>query len=181
MRRNLHPGAGVLGGVVKDQLVALLDGLPPWLSVMLLAALPIVELRGAIPLALLYYKLPLAEAVILSIVGNLIPVYFLLLFLGPVERYLRRWPMWDRFFTKLFDRTVRKLDDSVKRYEAWALALFVGIPLPVTGAWTGTAAAHAFGLGRWRSFGAIAAGVVLAAVIVTLIVVSGQALWLLGA
>ncbi|HVL46924.1 MAG TPA: small multi-drug export protein [Candidatus Thermoplasmatota archaeon] len=166
--------------MIQEAVVSLLDGLPPWLSVLLLAAVPVVELRGSIPLGLLYYKMPLHEVVFLSIVGNLLPVYFLLRFLGPVERFLRRWKFWDAFFTKLFDRTVRKLDQQIKRYEAYALTIFVGIPLPVTGAWTGTAAAHAFGLNLRTSFTAIAFGVVMAAAIVTAIVVSGQALWLLA-
>lgn len=159
--------------MVREQLVALLEGVPPWLAVFVLAAVPIVELRGAIPLALLVYKLPVWQAVGLSILGNLFPVVFLLWWLAPVERFLRRWAFWDRFFTRLFDRTVRKLDESVKRYESLALSLFVAVPLPVTGAWTGSAAAHVFALGFWRSLAAIALGVLVAAAIVTTLVLGG--------
>ncbi len=165
---------------VRDALVNLFDGLPPWLAVFVLAAIPIVELRGAVPLALLYYEMSIPEAILWSVLGNMLPVFALLAFLGPVERFLRRFRVWDWWFTKLFDRTVRKLDDHVKRYESFALTLFVMIPLPVTGAWTGSAAAHVFALGYWRSLAAIFAGVVLAAFLVTALVTSGRALWLVG-
>lgn len=166
--------------VVRETLVALLEGIPAPLAVMLLAMIPIVELRGALPLGYFYYGMPVWEAALWSVIGNLLPIPILLLFLGPVERFLRRWTFWDRFFTKVFDRTVRKLDEHVKRYEAIALVLFVGIPLPVTGGWTASAAAHVFSLGFWRSLVCIALGILLAALIVGTLVASGRALWLFG-
>ncbi len=169
------------GPLLREAVVDAVSFLPPAMAVFLLAAVPIVELRGAIPVAILVYGMSVPEAVLWSILGNIFPVVFLLMWLAPVEQFLRRKSPWfDRFFTRLFDRTVRKLDDHVKRYEALALTLFVMVPLPVTGAWTGSAAAHVFQLGFWRSLAAIVVGVCLAAGIVTALVTSGQALWLLG-
>lgn len=166
--------------MVREALVALLDGIPPQLAVFILAMVPIVELRGALPLGYFYYGMSIWEAAFWSVLGNLVPIPILLAFLGPVERFLRRWRMWDRFFTRLFDRTVRRLDERVKRFESVALILFVGIPLPVTGGWTASAAAHVFSLGFWRSLATIFVGILMAATIVGLLVTSGRAVWLVG-
>jgi uncharacterized membrane protein len=96
----------------------------------------------------------------------MIPVPFILLLLGPVARILRRLPIFDRFFEWLFERT-RRRSDTIKKYEELGLILFVAIPLPVTGAWTGSLAAFLFGLRFWMSFFCALAGVCIAGVIVT--------------
>ena len=88
--------------------------------------------------------------------------------------WLRRWKTWDRFFSWLFERTRRKHTHNFERWEATALALFVGVPLPLTGAWTGAAAAFVFGLRFRTALLAIAAGVVMAAAIVGALVAVGM-------
>ncbi len=140
---------------------------PPELLVLLVAALPFSELRGAIPLALSYGMSP-AKSYMLGVAGNLLPVPFLLLFLGRVERALRRFELFDRFFTWLFARTRRRRRRGVERYGALGIVPFVAVPLPVTGAWTGTALAYVFGIPFRYAFPAISAGVGIAGVIVTL-------------
>jgi uncharacterized membrane protein len=93
----------------------------------------------------------------------------LLLFLGRVESYLRSWfSIFDSFFSWLFSRTRRRTKDKVEKYGALGLVPFVALPLPVTGAWTGVAAAYVFGIKFRYAFPAIALGVVIAGVIVTL-------------
>ena len=155
---------------ILEQLVTALAGVPAELATVVLAMVPIGELRGALPVALLVYELPLVQAVFFSILGNLIPVYFLLLFFEHGAAWAQRHsPLADRILEKLYERTRRKLEDKVEKYGPWALALFVGIPLPVTGAWTGSLAAFVFGLPRKQALVAIFLGLLLSAAIVTLL------------
>lgn len=134
-----------------------------------LGALPVSEVRGAIPFGLAA-GLPLAKTLVLAILGNLLPVIPILLFLDSVSKWLsQRSARWKRFFDWLFERT-RRHSDKVERYETLGLLLFVGIPLPMTGAWSGCAAAFIFGIKFWRALFAIIAGILMAAVIVTAVV-----------
>lgn len=151
-----------------------LSGLPKGWITLILAMLPISELRGAIPVALALNQ-PLLKTLGLAICGNLIPVVPLLLFLGPVARTLRRFRPWRGFFEWLFTRTERRAE-VVQRYETLGLVLFVAIPLPITGAWTGCVAASLFKIRFRYAFGAIAAGVIVAAFIVTIITLGGKSL-----
>ncbi len=138
---------------------------------LLAAALPVSEVRGAIPLAIGVYGYDPWQAYILSVLGNLIPVIPLLLFLGPVSDWLRRFAIWDRFFTWLFSRTRRKYIREHESFGLTALAVFVAIPLPMTGAWTGCAIAFLVGFRFWPAFAAITAGILLAGMVVTATVV----------
>ena len=144
---------------------------------LLAAALPVSELRGAIPLAIGVYGYDPWQAYLLAVLGNLLPVVPLLLFLGPVSDWLRRFTFWDKFFTWLFSRTRRKYIREHESFSLTALALFVAVPLPVTGAWTGCAIAFLVGFRFWPAFVAISAGVLLAGVIVTATVLGVQWLW----
>ncbi|MBU1356293.1 MAG: small multi-drug export protein [Candidatus Edwardsbacteria bacterium] len=158
----------------KESLIQQINswGLPAWLVTMIIAMLPIFELRGAIPVAYQLLGIPIIPAVILSVFGNLIPVIPILLFLGPVSSWLRKVPLFDRFFGWLFSRT-RSRSDLVKKYEMVGLMLFVAVPLPVTGAWTGAVAAFLFGIKFWPSLLFISLGVLIAAAIVTALVLMG--------
>lgn len=150
--------------------------LPSWLVTVLAAALPISEVRGAIPLAIGVYGYDPAQAYLLSVFGNLLPIIPLLLFLGPVSDFLRRCTLGDRFFAWLFLRTRRKYIQDHENFGLTALAIYVAIPLPMTGAWTGCAIAFLLGFRFWPAFAAIASGVFLAGIIVTATVVGVQ--WL---
>jgi len=156
---------------LTEQVVSLLKGLPAEAVVFLIATVPIAELRGAIPWALtpppLGGGLSWQEAYIWSVMGNLLPVPFLLWLLEPLSERLRRWGPMDRFLGWLFART-RRRGKLVERYGPLGLVLFVGVPLPVTGAWTGAVAAFIFGVPFRRALPAIAFGVMLAGVVVTL-------------
>lgn len=142
--------------------------LPPRIMVLLVAMLPFSELRGAIPLAIKVYGLTPIEAFILGVVGNIIPVIFLLFLLGPLEKRLRIIKVFDMFFDRLFHRTRKKHSERIDRYGALGLVTFVAIPLPITGAWTGVAAAYVFDIKKRYAFPAIVAGVLLAGIVVTL-------------
>lgn len=161
---------------VTNTLVNVLQGIPAEVATMIIAALPIAELRGALPVAITYYKLPIPAAFFWSVVGNMIPVYFILVFLESVSTWLRKKsPAMDRFFTALFERTQKKLATQVEKYGVWALAIFVAIPLPATGAWSGALAAFVFGLPKKKAFWTIFAGVFTAGVIVTILTVGTTA------
>lgn len=161
---------------VENLLVEMLASVPHWLAVLLIGAIPVSELRGAIPVAMGIYHMEPLEAYFLSVLGNLIPVIPLLLFLEPVSDYLRRYRIFDIFFTWLFSRTRRNHTESFEKYGLLALTLFVAVPLPVTGAWTGCAAAFVFGIKFRHSFPAIAAGVLIAGIIVTVVTMTGMSL-----
>ncbi len=151
---------------------------PPWLTTLIVAALPISEVRGAIPLAVGVYGFSPLDAYLISVLGNLLPIAPLLLFLGPVSDFLRRFSLGDRFFTWLFARTRRKYIKDHEKFGLTALAIFVAIPLPMTGAWTGCAIAFLLGFRFWPALAAIAAGVLIAGVVVTAAVVGVQVAFL---
>ena len=152
-----------------------MSNLPPELVTLIIGALPIAEIRGAIP-AGIALGLTFPQAYFWGCLGNLLPVIPLLLFLNPVADRLRRFPLWKRFFDWLFERTARK-GEIIQRYEALGLAIFVLIPLPLTGAWTGCAAAVLFKLPFRLALPAIAAGVLGAGGLVVLAVHLGLTLF----
>ncbi len=137
------------------------------IQVILMAMIPFGELRTSIPVAITVYNMGAAQAFVLSVIGNMLPVIPLLLFLDPVSNWLRRYRIFDRFFTWLFART-RRYSDRMEKYGALGLAPFVAIPLPVTGAWTACAVAFVFGIRFRYAFPAVFAGVLIAGTIVTL-------------
>ena len=141
-------------------------GISANLVVLIISMLPVVELRGAIPVAMHIFGMSIPHSYVLCVIGNMIPVPFILLFLGTVSKFLRRFKIFDKFFTWLFARTHRR-SDRIKKYEELGLIIFVAIPLPITGAWTGSLAAFLFGLRFWPSFFCALAGVCIAGVIVT--------------
>ena len=143
--------------------------------VLITAALPISELRGAIPLAL-SFGMPLAKAFWLSVLGNSLIVAPALFLFEPVSTRLRRFKLWSRFFDWLFERTKRN-SDSVQKYEALGLAIFVAIPLPMTGAWSGVVAASLFKIRFRYAFPAIVLGVFGAGVIVAILCHLGIMSW----
>ena len=152
-----------------------LGDMPKEYIVMLVGALPISELRGAIPLAL-SFGMPLGKAFWLSVIGNCIPVAPALFLLEPVSNRLRRFKIWSRFFDWLFERTKKKAD-SIQKYEALGLAIFVAIPLPMTGAWSGVVAASLFKIKFRYAFIAIVAGVIGAGLIVSALCGLGIISW----
>ena len=120
--------------------------------------------------------MPLAKLFIISILGNLIPViplYFLLL---PISNKLSGIPFFKVFFDWLFTHT-KKRAEIIQRYEALGLMLFVAIPLPITGAWTGTIAAALFRIKFKYAIIAITCGVIIAGIIVTTLCFLGKLSW----
>ena len=137
-----------------------------------IAMIPIFELRGAIPIAVKAYHLPYWKAFLISIGGNMVPIFFILLFFDFVTKLFFKFPFLKRLLEKLFERTRRK-SKAIEKYEELGLMLFVAIPLPITGAWTGSLAAYLFGLGFWKSIFFIFLGVVIAGIVITILTALG--------
>jgi len=139
----------------------------PELSVFLLAMLPLTELRAALPLALTVYHLPPTFAWIFAVIGNIVPGVLLLRYLDPVSQWLsKRSRLFHIFFVWLFARTRTKFTVKYERWGEVALALFVAIPLPVTGVWTGAVAAYLFGIPFRRAAVSLFAGLCISGIIV---------------
>ncbi|MFH1190722.1 MAG: small multi-drug export protein [Candidatus Omnitrophota bacterium] len=152
-----------------------LNQLPKDYVVMIVAALPVTELRGAIPLAL-SFGMPLAKAYWLSVLGNCLIVAPALFLFAPVTDVLRKFKFWARFFDWVFERT-KKNSRSVQKYEALGLVIFVAIPLPMTGAWSGVIAASLFKIRFRYAFLAIISGVICAGLIVSALCLLGILGW----
>jgi uncharacterized membrane protein len=144
------------------------------LRVIGISMLPIAELRGAIPIAISVYDFSWYTAYLLGVIGNLIPIPFILLLLNSIIPLLRRVRFLSRLIDWFFSRT-RAKGKLVERYEWLGLMVFVAIPLPFTGAWTGAILAVLLGLKFKSAFSSIAVGVIIAGAIVTATTVLGWA------
>ncbi|MBN1298359.1 MAG: small multi-drug export protein [Actinobacteria bacterium] len=141
-----------------------------YLAVFFTSMTPIGELRASIPLGLGALKLDIYSTLMISIVGNFIPAIVIVYALEPISKFLmKRFKLMERFFTWLFNRTRRKYYKKFEKYSGFALTAFVGIPLPVTGAWTGSVIAFVFGFPQKRALLDIFIGILMAATIVTVI------------
>ncbi|MEM4188828.1 MAG: small multi-drug export protein [Candidatus Hadarchaeum sp.] len=144
------------------------QGIPAPLRVVLISIIPIVELRGAIPVAMVTWEMSWTRAYLWAVLGNMIPIPLILTFLDPVSTWLmERSRLMDRFFKWLFQRTRKKHSHAFERWRDLALCLFVAVPLPGTGAWTGALAAFLFGIPFSRAIVSIFSGVLIAGAIVT--------------
>jgi len=147
-----------------------MEYLHDWIKTFFTAMTPIGELRASIPIALGSYGMGVIETYIISVIGNLVPVIAILWILEPLSRLLMKKFNWaNRFFTWLFDRTRRRHSARFEKYQSFALISFVGIPLPVTGGWTGALIAYVFGIPPKRALWQITIGVLIAGIIVTVI------------
>ncbi len=138
-----------------------------YLLVFLISMVPLIELRGAIPYAVLF-ELPLLPSYIIAVLGNMLPVPVIFFFARKVLLWGMDKPVIGGFFTwcvKKGERGGEKLKATAGKGLYWALLIFVGIPLPGTGAWTGTLAASFLNMDFKKSVLAVMGGVVLAGLI----------------
>ena len=149
-----------------EQIAQYFGGLPSWWISFFLAMLPVTELRGSIPWAITLGDLPWYQAYISSVLGNFVPAMPLLIFMEQIVRIASRYPFTKRI-VDFFLRRTRKRASAVEKYGYLGLAIFVGIPLPVTGAWTGALAAFMFGIPLHKALLGIAIGLLISATIVT--------------
>jgi uncharacterized membrane protein len=142
------------------------------LWVFLISAAPIVELRLAIPIAINEYNIAWYYAFPICVAGNLLPVPFILLFLGPISDLMSRISIFDTLIQWVFKYT-RRRGGLVEKYGPLGLILLVAIPLPVTGAWTGSLVAFLLGIDFKSAFYCIFVGVIIAGIIVTILSLLG--------
>lgn len=131
--------------------------------VFIISMIPILELRGGL-LAASLLKIEAARAIPICIIGNIIPIPFILLFIRQIFKLMKKTKVFYSLIDKLEKRAMGK-SDKIKKYEFWGLLLFVGIPLPGTGAWTGALVASLLELDVKKSSLAILGGIFMASVI----------------
>ena len=151
---------------------------PDWLVTLIISMTPFVELRLSLPVAIAVYHMPWQLAFAVAVIGNVIIIPFVLIFLGRAEHWLRKYKWWNRKIDWFFERTRKRASKSLEHYEILGLCLFVAIPLPVTGAWTGAIIAYLFDLDKKRAFCAITAGVLIAGLLVLFFTLG--VLWAIG-
>ena len=140
------------------------------LCVFFCSMIPIIELRGGIPMGEAL-GLPIWKSFLISVAGNMLPVPFILLFIKKILRFMSRSKV--KLFNKVANFLYGKAEKNrakIEKYSFWGVALFVGIPLPVTGAWTGSLVAALIDMKFWKALLSAFLGVLMAGVIVSLIV-----------
>ena len=138
------------------------------LIVFLVSMVPLIELRGAIPYGVMF-GLPLWLTFLIAIVGNMLPVPFILLFIKKIIAYMTHSRI--QFFNKFGNWLTRKAEKNrarIEKYSFWGVCLFVAIPLPITGAWTGSLVAATIDMKPHKAFLSCLLGVMLAGVIMML-------------
>ena len=140
-----------------------LGGIPKEWIIFIISMIPILELRGGL-LAASLLKISAAKAIPICIIGNIIPIPFILLFIRQIFKWMKKIKLFRGLIEKLENRAMGK-SDKIRRYEFWGLLFFVGIPLPGTGAWTGSLIASLLEIDIKKSSLAILCGIVLATVI----------------
>ncbi len=138
-----------------------------YIVVFVISLFPILELRGGLIAAKLL-MLPYVPSLIVSIVGNILPIPFILLFIKKIFEWLKRFKTSGRLVNWLETKTLKKRD-KIDKYGFWGLILFVGIPLPGTGGWTGALLASLLGIPIKKSSLAIGIGICLSAAIMSII------------
>lgn len=144
-----------------------LAGVDPRLVVFIVSMVPLIELRGGLIAAALL-GMPLWEGILFCLAGNILPVPFILFFITPVFNWLKTTKLFRPLVEKLERRSMEK-SDKIRKYEFWGLVLFVGIPLPGTGAWTGALIASLLNIKLKKAVPAIFLGLLLAATIMCII------------
>jgi uncharacterized membrane protein len=146
----------------------------PRIIVFLLSMSPISELRGAIPLGVFHYNLGLLETVLISLFGNILISLLIVLGLNYVlDHLIKLIPSLGKLANWFFAITRKRHQRKFSKWQDLALVIIVAIPLPFTGAWTGSLASYVFGVPPKRAFSLIALGVSIAALIVTILTING--------
>ena len=150
---------------------------PEWFQIFFGSMIPWIESRYVIPYALWEFNWELWQVFPLAILGNMLPIPFVLLFFKFVEKFLRRFRFWTKVMDWLFKRTRERADGKIIKYEYLGLIMFVAVPLPFTGAWTGSLIAYLFDLKFSKSLLTILLGVIISATITVILYSTGLILW----
>lgn len=161
---------------LAEKVANLLGALPDTLIIFVVSMLPLIELRGGLILAPIM-GIPMWKAIPVCLAGNILPIPFILWLITPIFTWLKKTKLFRPLVEKLETKSMGK-SDKIKKYEFWGLVLFVGIPLPGTGAWTGALIASMLNIKVKKAFPAILLGLLLATVIMCLITYFFP--WLIG-
>jgi len=146
---------------------------PPQLIILAISILPIIELRGAIPVAITVYKMSVWSSYLWSVLGGLISILLVMWALDLVinKFLIRKIPIFDKFFGWLFGRTKKKHSKFLERWRDFGLVIWAAVPLPGFGVWTGALIAFVFGVPIKRAFPLIGLGTIIAGILVSLITI----------
>lgn len=139
-----------------------------YLITMIVAMTPIIELRGAIPIAVGFLHLSYLEAFIISLIGNIIPIFFIVKYIGPLFDFFGRFKIFKVIIDWASEKATKHIEESerLQNFTALGLFLFVAVPLPGTGAWVGSLIANFLHLPLKKAFLPLAGGVLAAGIIV---------------
>lgn len=143
-------------------------GIPDWLVVFIISLCPILECRLGMFTAIVLLGMNPFLGFIISFIGNILPIPFILLLINWIFEILKKVPVINKLIYWLEDKTLKKRD-KIDKYGVWGLLLFVAIPLPGTGGWTGALLASLLHLDKKKSFGVIAVGVFIAGLIISIL------------
>ncbi len=143
-------------------------GVPEWLVVFIISVCPVLECRLGMFTAIVLLQMNPFVGFLISFIGNIFPIPFILLLINWIFEILKKVPGINKIIFKLEDKTMKKRD-KIDKYGIWGLLLFVAIPLPGTGGWTGALLASLLHLDKKKSFGVIAVGVFIAGLIITVL------------
>lgn len=141
-------------------------GIPDWLVVFIISLMPVLECRLGMFTAIVLLNMNAFVGFIISFLGNILPIPFILLLINWIFELLKKVPVINKLVFWLEDKTLKKRD-KIDKYGIWGLLLFVAIPLPGTGGWTGALLASLLHLDKKKSFGVICVGVFIAGLIIT--------------
>ncbi|MBE6065124.1 COG2426 family protein [Clostridium cochlearium] len=136
------------------------------LTVFLMSAVPIVEQRGAIPMGIFAYNMNPILVLIVSFIGSLLPVPFILLLFNSIFKWMKKYKIFEPL-NNIIENKIQKNTGKLEKYKEIGLIIFVGIPLPTTGLWTGSAVAAFMGLDFKKSFFCAMIGGLISAIVIT--------------
>ena len=147
--------------------------IPPQLIIIGISVLPIIELRGAIPVAIAVYKMSVWSAFFWSVLGGLASIVLVMVALDLFinKLLIRKIPIFNRFFAWLFEKTKKKHSKYFERWRDLGLVIWAAVPLPGFGVWTGALIAFVFGIPITRAFPLIGLGTIIAGILVSLITI----------
>lgn len=143
-------------------------GIPDELVVFLISVMPVLECRLGMFTAIVLLQMNTIKGFLISFAGNILPIPFILLLINWIFEWMKKIPGLKKIVFWLEDKTLKKRD-KIDKYGIWGLLLFVAIPLPGTGGWTGALLASLLHLDKKKSFGVIALGVFIAGLIMTVL------------
>ena len=135
-------------------------------KIFILSMLPVTELRFSIPYGINFYLIPIYQVVLISIIGNITIGFLVVYLIGPIMKQLRKISFFEKIINYIFNRTLSK-SKSIEKRNFYGLMIFVSIPFPLTGVWTGALAAYLLNLNRKNTLIAITLGVLISSTIVT--------------